>query len=91
MNKVKKIPLRKCCVTGERLEKKALMRVVKTPEGDVKYDPTGKLNGRGAYVSKNKAVIDKAKKTNVLGKQLEVMIPDHVYEALKEAIDHEQK
>jgi hypothetical protein len=91
MTKVKKVPLRKCVVTGERLEKKALMRVVKTPEGIVKYDPTGKANGRGAYLSRNKAVIDKAKKSNILGKHLETPIPDQVYEELKAVIDHEPK
>ncbi|MDD4988568.1 MAG: YlxR family protein, partial [Candidatus Izemoplasmatales bacterium] len=69
----------------------ALMRVVRTPEGDVQYDPSGKMNGRGAYLAKNKTVIDKAKKTNVLGKQLEIAIPDEIYLVLKDAIDHEPK
>lgn len=89
MNKVKKIPMRKCVVTGERMEKKALQRVVKTPEGIVKVDLTGKANGRGAYVSKNKDVILKAQKTKVLERHLEVQIPDEIYQELLRLVDHE--
>ena len=89
MIKQKKIPLRKCVVTGERFEKKLLLRVVKTPNGEVIFDPTGKANGRGAYVSKNKVVIDKAKKTNILGKHLETKIPDEIYEELLRQVGNE--
>jgi len=80
--KVKKIPMRKCVVTNERFEKKQLLRVVKSPEGVVTLDLTGKANGRGAYVSKNKTVILEAKKTKVLERHLEAKIADEVYEAL---------
>ncbi len=89
MIKQKKIPLRKCVVTGERFEKKQLLRVVKTPNGEVIFDPSGKANGRGAYVSKNKGVIDKAKKTNILGKHLETKIPDEIYEELLKQVGNE--
>jgi uncharacterized protein len=91
MNKVKKIPLRKCVVTNERFEKKQLIRIVKSPEGIVSVDLTGKANGRGAYVSKNKAVILQAKKTKVLERHLEVQIPDAIYEELQVLVEHEQK
>jgi uncharacterized protein len=91
MNKVKKIPMRKCVVTNERFEKKQLLRVVKTPEGNVIFDKTGKANGRGAYVSKDLKVIEKAKKTNILEKHLETKIPESVYEELKEEILNGQK
>ncbi|HOW38155.1 MAG TPA: YlxR family protein [Candidatus Izemoplasmatales bacterium] len=80
--KVKKIPLRKCVVTNEHFEKKQLLRVVKSPEGLVTVDLTGKANGRGAYLSKSAAVIREAKKTKVLERHLETKIPDEVYEAL---------
>lgn len=80
--KVKKIPMRKCVVTNERFEKKQLIRVVKTPEGTVIVDLTGKANGRGAYVSKSAAVILEAKKTKVLERHLEVKVPDEIYESL---------
>lgn len=89
MIKQKKIPLRKCVVTGERFEKKQLLRVVKTPTGEVIFDPSGKANGRGAYVSKNKAVIEKAKKTNVLAKHLETKIPDEIYDELIRQVGNE--
>ncbi len=89
MNKVKKIPLRKCVVTNERFEKKQLIRVVKSPEGIVSVDLTGKANGRGAYVSKDKAVILQAKKSKVLERHLEVKITDDVYDALMALVDHE--
>ncbi len=82
MSKVKKIPMRKCVVTNERVEKRQLLRVVKTPEGNVIFDKTGKANGRGAYVSKDLKVIEKAMKTNVLEKHLEVKIPEEIYQEL---------
>ena len=80
--KVKKIPMRKCVVTNERFEKKQLIRIVKSPDGQVLVDLTGKANGRGAYVSKSKEVILMAKKTKVLERHLEVSIPDEIYEEL---------
>jgi len=87
--KPRKIPMRKCVVTNERFEKKQLLRVVRTPEGSVIYDKTGKANGRGVYLSKAKTVIEKARKTNVLKKHLEVEIPDSVYQELLEALTDE--
>ena len=86
--RVKKIPMRKCVVTNERFEKKSLWRIVKTPEGEVIYDRTGKANGRGAYLSKSKATIDKAMKTKVLDRHLEAQVPEAVFqELLKELGD----
>jgi hypothetical protein len=82
MPKVKKIPLRKCVVTGERFEKKQLMRIVRTPEGNVIYDQTGKANGRGAYLSRLASTIEKARKTKILAKHLECAIPEQLYEDL---------
>ena len=81
--------MRKCIVTNERFDKKSLLRVVKTPEGNVIFDKTGKANGRGAYVSKSKAVIEKAKKTKVLNRHLEIEIPESVYEDLLKGLDDE--
>mgnify|MGYP003398579442 FL=1 len=60
--KVKKVPLRTCVITKEQLPKQELLRVVRTPEGEVKVDLTGKLNGRGAYIKKDVTVLEKAKK-----------------------------
>jgi uncharacterized protein len=80
MKKVKKIPLRKCVVTGERFEKRQLLRIVRSPEGVVSVDLTGRANGRGAYVSKDVATIEKARKTKVLERHLETAIPETVYD-----------
>ena len=87
--KVRKIPMRKCVVSGERFEKKQLLRIVRTPEGEVLYDKSGKANGRGVYLGKTKAIIEKAKKTKVLEKHLEVEVKEEVYQALLEAIANE--
>ena len=81
--------MRKCIVTNERFDKKSLLRVVKTPEGNVIFDKTGKANGRGAYVSKSKAVIEKAKKSKVLNRHLEIEVPESVYEDLLKGLDDE--
>lgn len=80
--KVKKIPMRTCVVTREQLEKKDLIRVVRTKEGTVEIDLTGKLNGRGAYIKKDIDVINKAKKSKALDRNLEVTIPDDLYDKL---------
>ena len=84
--KVKKIPMRMCSVTRERFPKQELIRVVKTPELDVKIDLTGKLNGHGAYIKKDLSVLEKAKKTKALSHALEIEIPDSVFTELEEII-----
>lgn len=84
--KNKKIPMRSCVVTREKCEKKDLIRIVRTPEGEVKIDLTGKLNGRGAYIKRELSVVDKAKKSKVLDRHLEVCVPDTIYEELKNII-----
>ncbi|MCK9165858.1 MAG: YlxR family protein [Acholeplasmataceae bacterium] len=83
MMKVKKIPMRTCVVTKEVKPKKELMRVVATKEGEVFVDPSGKKNGRGAYLTLSLAVIEKAKTTKILEKRLKVKISDEIYETLK--------
>ena len=83
---MKKIPMRTCLITGEKLEKKDLIRVVRTPEGEVVVDTTGKTNGRGAYLKKDIEVINKAQKSKILNKKLEVEVPDSIYDELKSII-----
>lgn len=85
--KPRKVPLRKCIITGERLPKQELIRVVRDPEGQVWVDTTGKKNGRGAYLQKSKTVIAKAKKTKKLDRHLEVTVPEEIYEELLKHID----
>ena len=85
--KNKKIVLRSCVVTKEKLPKNELLRVVRTPEGNVVIDTTGKVNGRGAYIKKDLEVLEKAKKSKALSRHLEVEINDNVYEQIKEEIN----
>lgn len=84
--KVKKIPMRSCVVTREKCEKRDLIRIVRTPEGEVKIDLNGKMNGRGAYIKKDATVVDKARKSKVLERHLEVNVPDTIYDELKKFI-----
>lgn len=80
--KEKKQILRTCVVSKEVCEKKDLIRVVRTPEGNVIVDLKGKANGRGAYLKKTKDVILQAKKSKALDKKLEVSVPDSIYDEL---------
>ncbi len=83
---MKKIPMRTCVVTGEKLEKRDLIRVVRTPENNVIIDSTGKANGRGAYLKKELSVIDKAEKSKILNKKLEIEVDASIYEELRSMI-----
>ena len=83
---MKKIPLRTCVITKEKLEKKDLLRVVRTPEGNVIFDKSGKQNGKGAYLKKELSVIEKAQKSGLLERVLEVKIPEEVFELLKKEV-----
>ena len=85
--KVRKIPLRTCIITKEQLPKQELLRIVRTPEGKVVADETGKLNGRGAYIKKDITVLEKAKKGKVLEKRLECQIEDSIYEEIRKIIE----
>ena len=80
--KVKKIPMRTCVITHEKLEKRDLLRVVRDNEGNVFVDETGKANGIGAYVKKDKEVIEKARASKALERHLEVKIEDNIYDEL---------
>lgn len=85
--KTKKIPLRTCIVTKENLPKSELLRIVRTPDGDIEVDETGKLNGRGAYIKKDLSVLETLKKSKLLEKKLECKIEDSVYEQIKNIIE----
>ena len=85
--KQKKIPLRMCVVTRERFEKRELLRIVRTPNGEVIIDETGKQNGKGAYLKKDVDVINKAKKNKILDKALEVSVPDNLYDNMLKCIE----
>jgi predicted RNA-binding protein YlxR (DUF448 family) len=78
----KKIPLRKCVATNEMKPKKDMIRVVRSKDGEVSIDPTGRKSGRGAYLSRDKEAILLAKKKNVLSNHLETKVDDSVYDEL---------
>ena len=80
--KQRKIPMRTCVVTHEKCEKKDLLRVVRNNEGQVFVDDTLKANGRGAYLKKDKNVIEKARTSKVLERHLEVKIDNSIYDEL---------
>lgn len=83
MQKVKKFPQRQCVGCREMKNKKDLIRVVKSPEGEISLDFGGKKPGRGAYVCRDVACLKKARKSRALERALEVMIPPEVYDALE--------
>ncbi len=85
----KKIPLRKCVACGEQKPKKELVRVVKTSEGEVKMDITGKINGRGAYICPTIECLDNAIKGKKISRSLETEISDEVYRSLKDVLMEE--
>ncbi len=87
--KQRKIPMRTCVVTKEKCEKKALVRIVRTPEGNVEVDTHGKKNGKGAYLKLSHEVIEKAKKNKALERALEVAVPESIYEELESLIKEE--
>ena len=88
MEQKKKIPLRQCVGCGERKPKSELLRVVRTPEGEIVLDKTGKKNGRGVYVCSNVKCFNKARKSGKLSTHLECAIPEEVFDALEAEIEH---
>ena len=87
INTVKKQPTRRCTGCGEHFPKSSLIRVVRSPEGEISLDPTGKKSGRGAYICKNSACLKKARRARRLETSLECSIPDSVYARLEEELD----
>ena len=83
----KKIPQRQCMGCRERMEKRQLIRVVRTPEGNVQLDFSGKCNGRGAYICPKAECLKKAQKSKALDRSLEVEIPQEVYDRLTREIE----
>ena len=82
----RKIPMRRCVATGERLPKKELLRIVRTPEGELKVDLSGKLNGHGAYLKKSADAVAAAKKNHALDRALETDIPEEFWNEILKAV-----
>lgn len=81
--KIKKIPERKCTGCNEKRPKKELIRIVRTPNGEIQLDDKGKISGRGVYICPDKKCFDKAKKAKRFERSLEVEIPEAVYAELE--------
>ena len=82
----KKIPMRKCLGCNEMKPKKELIRAVKSPEGEISLDLTGKKSGRGAYICPDKSCFQKARKAKRLERALEAQIPESVYDLMAEEL-----
>ncbi|MBQ2807186.1 MAG: YlxR family protein [Clostridia bacterium] len=80
--KAKKIPMRQCLGCNEHFPKRELIRIVRTPEGEVVADTTGKKNGRGAYLCQKISCLRKAQKSKRLERALECAVPDEVLEKI---------
>lgn len=89
MQKVKKIPQRQCLGCREMKNKTDLIRVVRSPEGEISLDGKGKLPGRGAYVCPDKSCLVRARKARALERALETTIPTEVYELLERQMGEE--
>ena len=85
--KKSKVIVRRCIATGEALQKDELLRIVRTPEGIIDIDLTGKMNGRGAYVKKQVSILPLLQKNNALKRALKVDIPESFYPLLLKAIE----
>lgn len=78
----KKVPVRLCVATNQSFPKSEMFRIVKTPQGVVQIDSMGKVNGRGAYLSKTKEAVKKAYAKKLLDRKLETVVPDYIYQEL---------
>ena len=91
MEKVKKIPMRQCLGCNEHKPKRELIRILRTPEGEVIADVTGKKNGRGAYLCPSKTCLGRVQKSKRAEKVLECPIPDEVYQSIAKALASEDE
>ncbi len=87
MNSKKKIPMRQCVGCGEMKNKKEMMRVLKTSEGEVLLDTIGRKNGRGAYLCMTKECLFKARKNKGLARSFKMNIPDEIYDKLEKEFE----
>ncbi|MBP3504231.1 MAG: YlxR family protein [Bacilli bacterium] len=87
---VKKVPMRKCVITGNQFPKKDLLRVVREPDGNITIDDTGKVRGHGVYLCKDADVIKAAKKKHILDRFLEVAVADEIYDELLKKVSQSE-
>ena len=87
--KVRKIPVRQCLGCNEHKPKKEMLRVLRTPEGEITLDFTGKKSGRGAYICPKATCLKRARKSRRIDRALECNIPEEVYDAMEKALEEE--
>lgn len=87
---MKKIPLRMCTGCGEMKPKKELVRVVRSKEGEISLDLTGRKAGRGAYVCRSLDCLKKARKARRIERSLDCQIPDEVYDAMEKEMAEDE-
>ncbi len=85
--KVRKIPVRQCMGCNEHKPKTELLRVVRSPEGDISLDMTGRKNGRGAYICRDVKCLRKARKSRRIESNLECAIPEEVYDRMEQELE----
>lgn len=88
--KKRKIPMRKCVVSSEMKPKKEMIRVVRNKEGEVSIDPTGRKPGRGAYVSIEPDIVQRAWDKHLLDRTFETTLNDEFYKELLEFVTHQK-
>lgn len=82
----KSTPLRRCIGCGESKDKKQLIRIIRTPEGSIELDITGKKNGRGAYICKSQDCLNRAMKTKGLDRSFKMSVPKEIYDVLSKEL-----
>ena len=87
MSSGRKIPQRQCTGCREMKDKKQLIRVIRTPEGEIRLDPTGRMNGRGAYLCASQECLARAVRNHGLERSLKTVIPQEIYDDLKKEFE----
>lgn len=86
MVRKRKVPLRRCVGCQEQKEKKSLIRVVRTPEHEIVFDPTGKKSGRGAYICHDVACLEQARQKKAFNRAFKIDVPDDIYSRLEQEL-----
>ncbi len=82
----KKIPMRQCIGCGEMKEKKSLVRIIRSPEGEISLDTTGRANGRGAYLCRSVSCLQLAEKKKALNRAYGMSVPSEIYRSLEKSL-----
>ena len=85
--KIKKIPERQCLGCNEHRPKREMLRVVRTPEGEIVLDFVGKVSGRGAYICRDISCFKKARKSKRIDRSLDITVPDTVYDRMEQELE----